>query len=606
MKRIVLFLLFALLLVGCGNQPQTLSELKSEYVTIDDSIRVHYKLWNESDDSDAKAVCLVHGFGCDMNTWEKQFEAFRDDKGLQLVFIDLPGYGQSDKPHVEYTLDFFAHAIDKVLNKNNIKDAVFVGHSLGTPVCRQTLLGTDHKGALVDVDGVYCFYDGTETPEYVEAVIQFGHAFDGNNCREVITGFVSSLAGKETPQEINDYAMSVMPETPQYVASSTMQHLIEKRWWPNRQIILPAMVICTQNSGLDTDNKQKMERLYPNLDYTELTTCGHFIHMEQPEMFNDKLKAFIASQMPNKQADEVNILFEIRPEVNYVNLYTLAGLGISDEEYTAKYGHTLPKAAVDTLQKYKDYLTFGQGEGGMLSGTFFFMVSAETFANADSLQKVMDKYQEMTKSYNSPDEIMNVANAIAQVYVDNYDNYLKNVYPQAKKDMEERQNQLSQHMKDHSFVKDWERVTGYTWNRGDYHWLLYRAGAKGPSYNNLNENTNTVYFNQYLDYQLAMFSHEFGIFLMQDRIDPIVEEMKEYVRTLKSTKDLTYVPWSAFESMACWYNCKIAGGETEDYRNFSNADVKTFCQIFDRLSATGIKDPAELYRKGIMEYLNEQ
>ena len=392
------------------------------------------------------------------------------------------------------------------------------------------------------------------------------------------------------------------------------------------------MVICTQNSGLDPDNEQKMQRLYPNLDYTELTTCGHFIHMEQPDMFNDKLKAFIDTQMNNKQAGEVKILFEIRPEVNYVtHLYTLAGLGFSDEEYTAKYGYTLPKAAVDTLQKYKDYLTFGQGEGGMLSGTFFFMVSAETFANADSLQKVMDKYQEMAKSYNSPDEIMNVANAIAKVYVDNYDRYLKDVYPQAKKDMEERKNQLSQYMKDHSFVKDWEHVTSYTWNRDDYHWLLYRAGAKGPSYNNLNENTNTVYYNQYLDYQLAMFSHEFGIFLMQDSINPIVEEMKvfiksraeaklartmprqgkarmkskEYVRTLKSTKDLTYVPWSAFESLACWYNCKIAGKETEDYRNFDNADVKTFCHIFDRLSATGIKDPAELYRKGIMEYLND-
>jgi hypothetical protein len=110
-----------------------------------------------------------------------------------------------------------------------------------------------------------------------------------------------------------------MPETPQYVASSTMQHLIEKKWWPNHQITQPVMVICTQNSGLDPDNKQKMERLYPNLDYTELTTCGHFIHMEQPEMFNDKLKAFIATQMNNKQAGEVKILFEIRPKVNYVN-----------------------------------------------------------------------------------------------------------------------------------------------------------------------------------------------------------------------------------------------------------------------------------------------
>ena len=228
-----------------------------------------------------------------MNTWEKQFEAFRDEKGLRLVFIDLPGYGQSDKPHVEYTLDFFAHAIDDVLNANSIEDAVFVGHSLGTPVCRQTLMTTGHKGALVDVDGVYCFYDGTETPEYVEAVNQFGHAFDGDNCREVITGFVSSLAGKDTPQDINDYAMSVMPETPQYVASSTMQNLIDKKWWSDTQISLPVMVICTQNSGLDPDNKQKMERLYPNLDYTELTTCGHFIHMEQPKMFNDKLKDFI-------------------------------------------------------------------------------------------------------------------------------------------------------------------------------------------------------------------------------------------------------------------------------------------------------------------------
>lgn len=99
MKRTVLYLLFALLLVNCGQQPQTLSELKSEYVTIDDSIRIHYKIWSESALPKVKTICFVHGFGCDMNTWEKQFEAFRDEKDLRLVFIDLPGYGKSDKPH---------------------------------------------------------------------------------------------------------------------------------------------------------------------------------------------------------------------------------------------------------------------------------------------------------------------------------------------------------------------------------------------------------------------------------------------------------------------------------------------------------------------------
>ena len=54
---------------------------------------------------------------------------------------------------------------------------------------------------------------------------------------------------------------------------------------------------------------------------------------------------------------------------------------------------------------------------------------------------------------------MNIAKAISKVYVDNYDNYLNTVYPQAKKDMEERQNQLRQKMMENPVVKDWERVT---------------------------------------------------------------------------------------------------------------------------------------------------
>jgi pimeloyl-ACP methyl ester carboxylesterase len=594
-QKLYLLLLLAVMLAGCNTKPENLSDIASEYANVNDSIRVHYKIYGDGN----KTICFVHGFGCDLNTWEKQFKGLSDDSNLRLLFIDLPGYGKSSKPHVEYTLDFFAKAVNAVLDKEHVGAVVLVGHSLGTPVCRQVLM-SGRQGYLVDIDGVYCFYDGTETAEYVEAVNQFGHAFDGPNCSEVIAGFVTSLAGAETPQSITDYAMSVMPKTPPYVASSTMRNLVERQWWSQRPLHGRAMVICTQNSGLEPDNRQKMERLYPHLDYTELTTCGHFIHMEQPDMFNEKLKKFV-----NCEAGDVQILMEIRPEVNYVtHLYTLAELGFSDSAYVAKYGNTLPQTAIDTLQKYKDYLTFGQGEGGILAGPFFFGVSAVDIPNADSMQVVMNVVMNEGRKANAPVDVMVAVRAVADVYVAHYDAYLKNVYPQVKADMEERRQLLSQKVQELSFVKDWERVTGYTWHRGDYHWLLYRAGQKGPSYNNLNDSTNTVWYNQDINYQLAMFSHEFGIFLMQDSIDPIVEEFKEYTRKLDSERDLTYVPWSAFESLACWYNCKIAGHETADYRAFDEADVQTFCRIFDRLSKDGISAPAELYRKGIMEYLN--
>ena len=323
--------------------------------------------------------------------------------------------------------------------------------------------------------------------------------------------------------------------------------------------------------------------------------------------------AFLISGAIPQQAQtpkpEIKILMNIRPEVNYVtHLYTLAELGVSDSAYAAKYANTLPQAAVDTLQKYKDYLTFGQGEGGMLAGPFFFGISAENIPNVDSMRVAMNIVMNEGKKANAPADVMAAVRAVADVYVAHYDAYLKNVYPQVKADMEERRQLLSQKIQEQSFVKDWEWVTGYTWHRGDYHWLLYRAGQKGLSYNNLNDSTNTVWYNQDINYQLAMFSHEFGIFLMQDSIDPIVEEMKDLIKReqskLVSKRDLTYVPWSAFESLACWYNCKIAGRETADYRAFGEADVQTFCRIFDRLSKEGISDPAELYRKGIMKYLD--
>ncbi|MBR5763244.1 MAG: hypothetical protein IKX93_01310 [Bacteroidaceae bacterium] len=315
------------------------------------------------------------------------------------------------------------------------------------------------------------------------------------------------------------------------------------------------------------------------------------------------LSTAFADNTHKQQHGNIKIVAEIRPEINYVtHLYTLAGLGFSDEEYSAKYIGSVAKADLDTLRKYKDLLSFGRGEGGMFARMFFFAVGGETFSDSNALKAMIDRYRKMAEEQ-VPGQDMTIPNAITKVYVDNYDRYLKEVYPQAKKDMEERQKLLNKNLRKASFVNDWEAATGYRWNHGDYHWLLFRAGKQGPSYNDLNKNTNSVYYNQSFDYQMAMFSHEFGIFLMQDSIAPIFEEMKTYTRKLGTTKDLTFVPWGAFESLSCWFNNKIAGKETADFKSFNNADVQTFCKIYDGLSAEGIKSPAELYRKGIMKYL---
>lgn len=291
---------------SCQQKYDSIESLPSQYVTIDDSIKVHYKQWGEG----PQTVMFVHGFGCDMNTWEEQYDAFREDKDMRLLFIDLPGFGKSDKPHVDYTLTFFSKAVLAVLDDVKSDYTFLVGHSLGTPVCRQTLFSRPWNfAALVDIDGVYCFYpqisdNSTEEEQatakaYEEAVQGFAFSFDGDDCKDNITGFVQSLAGPETPASIIEYAMSCMPETPEYVASSTMHNLIDRQWWGQFQALTPTEVICTQNSGLEPDNKEKMQALYPNMEYTELETCGHFIQMEQPQLINDRLKYLISTTINN-------------------------------------------------------------------------------------------------------------------------------------------------------------------------------------------------------------------------------------------------------------------------------------------------------------------
>lgn len=327
MKTNVKHLIFSLCLLplasACNNAPDDIAGLPSHYVQLNDSVKVHYKTFGNGPET----MTFVHGFGCDVNAWEAQYDSFKSEaKQLRLVFVDLPGYGLSDKPHTDYTLDFLGSGVMAVLDDLHVDYSILVGHSLGTPVCRNLLLKNPARiGGLCDVDGVYCLYPKVgenPTPEelaaaeaYEGAVRGFASSFDGDACRSNIEGFVQSLAGPNTPEAITAYAMQTMPQTPEYVASSTMHNLIDRCWWPAFPLPFAVEVICTKNSGLEPDNREQMMALYPNAEYTELESCGHFIQLEEPELVNWRLNELRQAVKRNNLEDYDFAINEI--ENNY-------------------------------------------------------------------------------------------------------------------------------------------------------------------------------------------------------------------------------------------------------------------------------------------------
>src|ERR1043166_9288563 len=129
-----------------------------------DGIKLHYKSLGFG----ATAVVFVHCWSCDLTFWRSQVPAV--DGRVRAIFLDLPGFGRSDKPDVAYTMDYFAGAVDAVLRAAGVERAVLVGHSMGAPVVRQYYRRYRGRGvALVVVDGPLRapFGDSTQTAQFV-------------------------------------------------------------------------------------------------------------------------------------------------------------------------------------------------------------------------------------------------------------------------------------------------------------------------------------------------------------------------------------------------------------------------------------------------------
>jgi len=77
-------------------------------------------------------IMFAHGFGCDQNMWRYVYPAFQEN--YTTVLFDHVGAGNSDLSAYSFQkydeLEGYAEDIIEIAKELNIKDAVFVGHSV--------------------------------------------------------------------------------------------------------------------------------------------------------------------------------------------------------------------------------------------------------------------------------------------------------------------------------------------------------------------------------------------------------------------------------------------------------------------------------------------
>jgi pimeloyl-ACP methyl ester carboxylesterase len=267
---------------GCVTAPKlkTLADGKSHFASLGTN-QIHYVTVG----SGRQTIVFVHCWAGNLGFWREQVPALADK--ARLVLIDLPGHGQSDKPHTAYTIDYFASAVLAVMRDARVDKAALVGHSMGGAViCRVYGQAPEKVAALVSVDGLLCRPPGT--PDQArELVGQFGTP----EYREHVKQFVGAFFPVPGTEALRDQVLSEILATPQYVMAGAMEGMFgpDQPDWALKTVNAPVLVINARSPMWNADYEKYVHSLSPQTDYLMMDGVGHWLMLEKPAEFNAML-----------------------------------------------------------------------------------------------------------------------------------------------------------------------------------------------------------------------------------------------------------------------------------------------------------------------------
>lgn len=248
-------------------------------------IKVHYKFIAAEQDETHPALVFVHGWCCDHSVWKHQAAAFENKTAM--IFVDLPGYGKSDHPRVDYTMDLFAKGINAVLEDAKVKNVVLVGHSMGVPVVRQFYrLHPAQTRGLILVDGGLRFFTDKEQAQ------RWAARFKEETFKEEGPKMLERMIPAEKA-ELREHIRKLVENTTPQVAISSQRGMIDEAIWKEDKITVPTQALMAPNPFWTEDYERFVKELIPNVDYRKFEGVRHFLFMEKPEEINGAMMEFL-------------------------------------------------------------------------------------------------------------------------------------------------------------------------------------------------------------------------------------------------------------------------------------------------------------------------
>lgn len=237
------------------------------------------------------AILLIHGLGGSVDSWANNIGPL--SRRLRVIALDLPGFGLSDKPRINYSIRFYCGFVARFIESLKIAPLAVCGSSLGGHVaaelainhpdlvsrlvllCPPGALPKSFKGspALWRYSKVLQATSVKETSEALSAVdnkpvdnVYAKATFEKMSLPGARHAFLSALAGSAKAPRLNSRLGRI--KMPTLVL------------WGKDDIMIPVQYA-------EPFIKMKNSRV------VLLENCGHRVHRDRPEAFNSLVTGFV-------------------------------------------------------------------------------------------------------------------------------------------------------------------------------------------------------------------------------------------------------------------------------------------------------------------------
>ncbi len=234
-------------------------------------------------------LVLIHGIGGDADDWAFCLDALASSH--RVIALDLPGFGRSDKPLIDYTIAGFVEMLERFLRNLGIERAALIGHSLGGWIAATYALTFPHrvdKLVLLDAAGVWGNMTALPVDLHVSTLAHLREIFQ-------FLFYDKTLA---TDALIEFAYGQHLERNDGYTIDSILQNTRDGRERLDERIsalTVPTLVLWGENDAMiPLAIGRRIHELVPSSQLEVIPQCGHLPNLEKPAQLVEHLLKFVA------------------------------------------------------------------------------------------------------------------------------------------------------------------------------------------------------------------------------------------------------------------------------------------------------------------------